>query len=195
MGKPRKKLPIACTDSNCGGGFHCFRATKEMVQQNRGGTCRACGTSLIDWPRVHQRTLSDLEHTFASLKKELIRHFFWHIALGQRAINHARRKGKNCLRGGVRHHLENVIGPAQPFHDGHQTPMPVPEEATSMYPYAQHATATCCRTCLEYWHGIPKGRALSGEELNYLVELVCRYIEDRIPEITDDGESIPPIRQ
>jgi hypothetical protein len=139
--------------------------------------------------------LHEIAHTFASLKKELIRHFFWHIALGQRAVNHARRKGKNGLRSGVQHHLENVIGPAQPFHDGHQTPMPVPEESTSMYPYAQHATATCCRTCLEYWHGIPKGRALSAEELNYLAELVCRYIEDRIPELTEEGESIPPLKK
>jgi len=64
-----------------------------------------------------------------------------------------------------------------------------------MYPYAQHATATCCRTCLEYWHGIPKGRALSAEELNYLAELVCRYIEDRIPELTEEGESIPPLKK
>ena len=195
MAKERKRLPIACTDSDCGSGLHCFRATKAMVQQNQAGVCRACGISLIDWPRIHQRALADVENTFSSLKKEYIRHYFWHIGLGQRAVNHARRKGKDAIRGAVRHHLETAIGPAQPFHDGHQTPMPAPEDATTMYPYAQHATATCCRTCLEYWHGIPKGRVLSDAELNYCAELACRYIEDRIPEMTKDGESIPPLRR
>jgi hypothetical protein len=195
MAKDRKKLPISCTDSDCGSGLHCFRATKEMIAQNKGGSCRACGISLVDWPRVHLRELEDLDHTFESFKKEMIRHFFWHVPLGAKAVNHARRKGKAGLRSGVRHHLESTIAPAKPFHDGFQTPMPVPEEATSMYPYAQHATASCCRTCLEYWHGIPKDRALTAEETTYLTELVCRYIEDRIPTLTEDGEAIPSIRK
>jgi hypothetical protein len=47
---------------------------------------------------------------------------------------------------------------------------------------------------LEYWHGIPQGQPLAEKELDYLSELVCLYIEDRIPDITDDGEYIPPIR-
>ena len=95
----------------------------------------------------------------------------------------------------MRRHLETAIGPAQPFNDGHQTPMPAPDDAPTMYPYAQHATATCCRTCLEYWHGIPRGRALSDDELDYCAELACRYIEDRLPELTDKGENIPPLRR
>jgi hypothetical protein len=195
MAKTQKKLPIACTDSNCASGLHCFRATKEMVEQKQAGVCRACGTNLIDWPRVHQRALNDVANTFSSLKKEYVRHYFWHLGLGQRAVNHARRKGKDALRGSLRHHLETAIGPAQPFRDGYQTPMPAPEDATSLYPYAQHATATCCRTCLEYWHGIPKGRALCEEELQYCTELACLYIEDRIPEITKEGEAIPSLRR
>ncbi len=60
------------------------------------------------------------------------------------------------------------------------------EESTAL-PYAQHATATCCRDCLDYWHGIAKGRELSDEELNYLSELACLYIEDRIPNLTNAG--------
>lgn len=166
-----------------------------MIQQNTVGSCRTCGVNLVDWPRVHLRTLEDVDHTFQSLKKEMIRHFFWHLPLGEKAVNHARRKGKTGLRVGVRHHLESAIAPAAPFNDGHQTPMPIPEEASSMYPYAQHATATCCRTCLEYWHGIPKNRALIDDEIEYLTELVCHYIEDRIPTLTEDGEDIPPIRK
>jgi hypothetical protein len=69
------------------------------------------------------------------------------------------------------------------------------DDAPSALPYAQHATATCCRKCLEYWHGLPVGRALDAKELDYLSEIVFRYVEDRIPNLTEDGEHIPPIRK
>jgi hypothetical protein len=42
---------------------------------------------------------------------------------------------------------------------------------------AQHATATCCRTCLERWHAIPKGRELTRAEQAYAVNVICRWIE------------------
>jgi hypothetical protein len=42
---------------------------------------------------------------------------------------------------------------------------------------AQHATATCCRSCLERWHGIPKGRELTTGEQAYAVDVICRWIE------------------
>jgi hypothetical protein len=40
---------------------------------------------------------------------------------------------------------------------------------------AQHATATCCRTCLERWHAIPKGAPLREEERGYVVDVICRW--------------------
>jgi hypothetical protein len=30
---------------------------------------------------------------------------------------------------------------------------------------------------LERWHGIPKGRALAGDEQRYAVDVMCRWIE------------------
>lgn len=42
--------------------------------------------------------------------------------------------------------------------------------------FAQHATATCCRGCLEKWHGIEKGRALSEDEQRYVVDVILRWI-------------------
>jgi hypothetical protein len=42
---------------------------------------------------------------------------------------------------------------------------------------AQHATATCCRTCLERWHQIPKGSDLSRAKRAYVVDVICRWIE------------------
>jgi hypothetical protein len=193
MARKRKPIPITCTSANCAAGLHCFRATTEMVQQNRTGVCRECGASLVDWPRVYQCNLSDVQYTFKALKYECIRHHFWHKPLTQRAINHAKRKGKRQLREHVRDHLSKAVGPAAPFRDGYQTTMD--DQATSAVPYGQHATATCCRKCIEYWHGIPQGADLTLTQLKYCVELVCLYIEDRIPELTEAGEHIPRIRK
>lgn len=46
--------------------------------------------------------------------------------------------------------IEKRLAPAEPRNDGKQTPY----RGHPMF-VAQHATATCCRTCLERWHGIP----------------------------------------
>ena len=41
---------------------------------------------------------------------------------------------------------------------------------------AQHATATCCRNCLEKWHKIPRGKSLTAEEVNYIVLYIMKWI-------------------
>jgi hypothetical protein len=41
---------------------------------------------------------------------------------------------------------------------------------------AQHATGTCCRTCLQRNHGIEKGRELTTEEQAYVVDVICRWL-------------------
>jgi exodeoxyribonuclease V alpha subunit len=40
----------------------------------------------------------------------------------------------------------------------------------------QHATATCLRGCLQKWHRIKKGRALSEDEVRYVAALVMGWI-------------------
>jgi hypothetical protein len=191
MPRARKPTGISCTSSDCGAGLHCFKATAKMASENRSGICRECGANLIDWKRVQNCNIQDVRYTFEALKLELVRHHFWHIKINQRAINHARRKGKRGLRATVRRRLENTVGPAHPFHDGFQTTMD--ENSTTAIPFGQHATATCCRKCIEYWHSVPVGQSLTGEQLQYFTELVYLYIEDRIPSLTEHGEVIPKI--
>ena len=74
----------------------------------------------------------------------------------------------------VRRHAEELIerrlAIAEPRNDGRQTPY----RGHPVF-VAQHATATCCRTCLERWHGIPAGRALDDER-GYVVDAICRWI-------------------
>lgn len=76
----------------------------------------------------------------------------------------------------IREHARNLIGkrlaPANPKKDGKQTPY----RGHPVFP-AQHATGTCCRSCLLKWHGLPKGQELTECEQDYVVEVICRWID------------------
>jgi Domain of unknown function (DUF4186) len=87
------------------------------------------------------------------------------------------------LRGttAIRDHAEQLIAarlaPAQPRNDGRQTPY-------GNHPVfvAQHATATCCRGCLERHHAIGRGHELTGDERRYVVDVIMRWIQREFPE-------------
>ncbi len=59
--------------------------------------------------------------------------------------------------------------------DGKQTPM-------RGHPtfIAQHATATCCRGCLEKWHHIKKGNILTDKQVDYIVNVIMIWIINEI---------------
>ena len=64
----------------------------------------------------------------------------------------------------------------KPLNDGKQTPM------KQVHPVfiAQHACGFCCRKCIERIHGIPKGRDLTKEEIDYIVLFIMSWIEKEI---------------
>jgi hypothetical protein len=104
-------------------------------------------------------------------------------------VRHARRKGKAGIRTAIESRLRSCLRPNNPW-DGRQTP----RDGNSIY-YAQHATATCCRRCLEQWHAIPLDRDLSDKEITYLTELYAMFINERLPNLTEEGETIPATRK
>jgi len=55
----------------------------------------------------------------------------------------------------------------------------VPQTPVPKHPVfiAQHATATCCRGCIQKWRGIKKGKELTDQEIQFLVELIMGWIE------------------
>jgi hypothetical protein len=81
-------------------------------------------------------------------------------------------RGMEVIRRHAGEVLAQRVAPAAPAKDGRQTPY----RGHPVF-VAQHATATCCRSCLERWHGIPKGRAMTVEEQDYAIEVICRWIE------------------
>jgi hypothetical protein len=76
----------------------------------------------------------------------------------------------------VLQHAEDFIArrlaPAEPVNDGKQTPWRGHPVFT-----AQHATGTCCRSCLRKWHDIEPGRALTDAEQRYIVAVLRRWLE------------------
>jgi hypothetical protein len=90
-------------------------------------------------------------------------------------------RGRETIRAHADELIAKRVAPALPYKDGRQTPY----RGHPVF-VAQHATATCCRSCLERWHEIPRGRELTGEERAYVVDVIWRWIErelapERIP--------------
>ena len=89
-------------------------------------------------------------------------------------LEYLRTKGLPVVLEHAADFIEKRLAPAAPANDGKQTPM-------RHHPafIAQHATATCCRGCLQKWHKIPKGRPLETAEKPYIVEVIGRWLESQ----------------
>jgi hypothetical protein len=85
--------------------------------------------------------------------------------------------------------VESRLAPARPANDGKQTPW----HGLPVF-VAQHATATCCRSCLAKWHFIEKGRALSEEEKRYVVEVIRRWLTRPIQQHPRPTTEVPEQR-
>jgi hypothetical protein len=184
--RKKKKLPklgVTCTDSRCNQGLHCFRPKRGMTAAQIGD-CRSCGEGgLVDWERVHQRDPADIDYLRGALPQELIRHELWRVEIPEHVRELALRPHGGTLEEMIERSVRTRIGPpaSQIFRDGTQTPMPSSENAR-IFHYGQHATATCCRKCLEYWHGISAEIPLSPKDLKYMNTLVWRFVDERLSE-------------
>jgi hypothetical protein len=114
-------------------------------------------------------TTDTIDHRLAALSRQPFRAKF-HLRGRERAM--VQLRGTEAIRAHAAELIGKRVAPAEPYKDGKQTPY----RGHPVF-VAQHATATCCRTCLERWHEIPKGRALSPSELEYAVDVICRWIE------------------
>jgi len=67
------------------------------------------------------------------------------------------------------------LAPVEPLNDGRQTPW-------RNHPVfvAQHATATCCRGCLEKVHEIAKGHALTNDETTHVLDAIQRWLKAQL---------------
>lgn len=176
-------LNISCGSTKCDDGLHCFKTSERAANKfGSHGVCKECGANLIDWKRIHKNNIKDAKFIFQSMKNELIRHVYWHTPIEKDAIDNALKSSKGELRIHAKKVLKSKIGSSHNVWDGRQTPM----TGNEIVNYAQHATATCCRKCLEYWHNIKKEQDLTEEQLEFCTDLVMLYIEERVPNILEE---------
>lgn len=84
-------------------------------------------------------------------------------------------KGEKKIKEHARDFVKNRLAPSEISNDGKQTPM----RGHPVF-IAQHATATCCRGCLEKWYKIEKGKTLSCEEQEFIVNLIMAWIKKEV---------------
>jgi Domain of unknown function (DUF4186) len=115
--------------------------------------------------------MRDLDTVFSRLERSAFRRGF---RLGEKERAYLSQRGLRTVLDHARDFIEKRLAPAEPANDGRQTPM-------RGHPafIAQHATATCCRSCLAKWHGIPAGRPLSGAELQHVAAVIERWLESQ----------------
>ncbi|WP_339107305.1 DUF4186 domain-containing protein [Thioclava sp. GXIMD4216] len=106
---------------------------------------------------------------FARLSRSRFRSRF-HLGPRERAYCDA--KGRSVIMRHAQDFIAMRLAPAYPHKDGKQTPM----RGHPVF-IAQHATACCCRSCLETWHHIPQGQALTPAVQQRLVAIVIAWVD------------------
>lgn len=91
--------------------------------------------------------------------------------LGEAESDYMKTRGLETIHLHTRDFILKRLAPAQPQNEGKQTPM----KGHPVF-IAQHATATCCRSCLKKWHGISEGKPLTDKQIQYVVSVIMRWI-------------------
>ena len=117
--------------------------------------------------------MRDLDSLFQRLAKSRFRTSF---KLKGKDLDYLKSKGLSVILDHGRDFITERLAPANPPNDGKQTPM-------KNHPVfiAQHATATCCRKCLQKWHEIPgENHQLTASEQTYILSVLERWIKEYI---------------
>ena len=112
--------------------------------------------------------MRDPDDVFRALAESPFRSSF-RLTPGESA--YLRAKGLPTVLAHARDFVAKRLAPASPPNEGRQTPF----RGHPVF-VAQHATGTCCRSCLEKWHDCPAGRELSEAEQAYVVAIVERWL-------------------
>ena len=112
--------------------------------------------------------MADFDGLFARLGRSTFRARFH---LGPKERQYCWDKGAEVIDSHAADFVAKRLAPAHPHNDGKQTPM----RGHPVF-IAQHATATCCRGCLEKWHGIARGCDLSVGQQAYIVSVIHHWL-------------------
>ncbi len=120
---------------------------------------------------------NSIEKHFTRLSRSSFRSRF---KLSAKDRAYIRDKGLETIKIHAEEFISSRIAPPNPKNDGHQTPV-------RNHPVfiAQHATATCCRQCLQKWYGISKDKPLTNEEKIFVVTLIVKWIKREMEEVVN----------
>ncbi len=110
---------------------------------------------------------SDIPYKLIALKQSKFRSKF---KLTQKDRDYIATKGLETIKEHAFQFIHSRVAADFPKNDGKQTPM----RGHPVF-IAQHATATCCRGCIQKWHGIKKGRALNERKVEFIVALIMGW--------------------
>ena len=113
--------------------------------------------------------MQTVEQALEKLQRSKFRAKF-HLSARERA--YAEEKGMDVIRKHAVQFVADRLAPAEPLHDGKQTPM----RGHPVF-VAQHACACCCRGCLEKWYHVPQGKALTETQQERIVNLLMAWIQ------------------
>lgn len=112
--------------------------------------------------------MRELDELFTALGRSRFRsQFHLNAKDGQYLVS----KGMATVLQHARDFVAKRLAPAIIANDGKQTPF----KGHPVF-VAQHATACCCRGCLQKWHGIAAGHELTLVERAYIVSVLERWL-------------------
>jgi hypothetical protein len=138
-----------------------------VSETERSGAASATSSCANSFLRIAMR---DLDSVFQKLARSPFRAKF---RLNAKDRAYLDKRGIDVVREHARDFIAKRLAPATPANDGRQTPL----RGHPVF-VAQHATGTCCRSCLVKWHGIPAGRELSADEQEHVVCAIERWLTE-----------------
>ena len=116
--------------------------------------------------------MKDIDLIFERLSRSEFRSGF-KLKAGE--LGYLNKRGMDTVLLHASDFIRKRLAPAYPENDGKQTPY-------GKHPafVAQHATGTCCRSCLEKWHSIKKGRELSDNQIDYIVSVIEKWLKNQL---------------
>lgn len=113
--------------------------------------------------------MDDLDLIFFKLSKSNFRSRFH---LKDRDIDYVLNKGRGVIEEHAYDFIRKRLSSSKVLNDGMQTPM----KGHPVF-ISQHATATCCRGCLEKWHKISREINLDEKQIDYVVSVIMKWID------------------
>ena len=113
--------------------------------------------------------MQTIDEALEKLKRSKFRSSFY---LTKKEREYLNEKGIEVMRSHAKDFVRQKLAPAYPLNDGKQTPM----HGHPIFK-AMHATACCCRGCINKWYRVPKGVELTENQQERIVKLLIAWIE------------------